>query len=366
MEEENMKRRTINLVLAVCLAAGIAGPLGAAEIITEEDIRQGIITEEHLVRVADNALFILDTSRSMNKPLEGTDKSRFDAIVDELKARNSYLPQLGHKFGLYLADSWTPVYEMRSYDRDAFGAALASLPEKGKGPTPMLDALESSEDVLKTLSGKTAMIVFSDGTYSRGSDRDKPRPVEVAKRLVDNYDVCIYVISVAKEKHYQKMLQNVGDLNACSRVIPLTRFLDRPEYTTGALFKVKATEYLVTATEKRIVGLEADDATFEFDKSDIRTPDMNELDEVGEFLRNQLEAFVVLSGYTDNVGSEEYNLTLSRRRAESVADYLVDRYGVDMERIVLQWHGYANPVASNDTEEGRAKNRRVEMAVGGL
>jgi OOP family OmpA-OmpF porin len=361
-----MMRRTIHLTLAVCLVAGIAGPVWAAEIITEEDIKQGIITEEHLVRVADNALFILDTSRSMNKPLAGTDKPRYDAIVQEFQSRNSYFPEIGHKFGVYLADPWTPVYKMQRYDRAAVTDALASLPGKGQGPTPMLDALEKSEDVLKTLSGKTAMFIFSDGTYSRGSDRDKPRPVEVAKRLVDNYDVCIYVISVAKEKQYQKMLANLGQLNACSRVIPLTNFLDRPEYTTGALFAVKATQRIVTTTEKRIVGLETENATFEFNKSEIRTPDHGELNEVGEFLRKQSGAFVVLKGYTDNVGSEEYNLTLSRQRAESVADYLVDRLGIGTERIVLQWYGYANPVASNDTEQGQAKNRRVEMAVGGM
>jgi OOP family OmpA-OmpF porin len=361
-----MKKQMITLILAACLAASIAGPSRAAEIITEEDIKQGIVTEEHLARVADNALFLLDTSGSMNKKLQGTDKIRHDAVLEVLRSRNSYFPEIGHKFGIYLADPWTTVYDMQRYDRDAVAAALSNVPKKGEGSTPMLDALSRSEDVLRTLSGKTAMFVFSDGTYSRDPEREEPRPVEVAKRLVDNYDVCMYVISVAKEKQYQRMLDRVGQLNACSRVIPLKRFLDRPQYTIGALFEVKATQRVVTTTEKRIVGLTAENATFDFNESEIRASDRRELDEVAEFLRGQSQAYVVLNGYTDNVGSEEYNLALSRRRAESVANYLMNRHGVDRERIVLQWYGYANPVASNDTEAGRAKNRRVEMAVGGL
>ena len=98
----------------------------------------------------------------------------------------------------------------------------------------------------------------------------------------------------------------------------------------------------------------------------ILTKDYSELKEVGEFLQAKSEAYVVLSGYTDNVGSVEYNLELARRRAENAASYLVDQVGIALDRIVVQWYGLANPVATNDTEQGRALNRRVELAVGGL
>jgi OOP family OmpA-OmpF porin len=356
-----MKKRSITLIFAIGMVAWIAGTAPAAEIITKDDIKNNVITEKHLVRVADNALFVLDTSLSMNKKLQGTDKSRYDAVLEVLRDRNSYFPEIGHKFGIYLADPWTPVHEMQRYDRDAMAAALDTVPKKGSGPTPMLDALEQSEQVLRKLTGKTAMFIFSDGKHRSGKD-----PLKLVKRFADDYGVCFYVISVAKEKQYQKMLERAGEVNACSRVIPLKTFLDRPEYTTGALMKVKATQRVVTTTEKRIVGLTAENATFDFNESEIRASDRRELDEVGQFLRGQSRSYVVLNGYTDNVGSEEYNLALSRRRAESVADYLASRHGIGRERMVVQWYGYANPAASNDTEAGRAKNRRVEMAVGGV
>jgi OOP family OmpA-OmpF porin len=71
-------------------------------------------------------------------------------------------------------------------------------------------------------------------------------------------------------------------------------------------------------------------------------------------------------GYTDSVGSEDYNLGLSERRAEAAASYVGDKFGIDSTRLVTTWYGEINPVADNDTEEGRALNRRVEIAVGGF
>jgi outer membrane protein OmpA-like peptidoglycan-associated protein len=73
---------------------------------------------------------------------------------------------------------------------------------------------------------------------------------------------------------------------------------------------------------------------------------------------------VVLAGFTDDVGTETYNLPLSKRRVESVADYL-ERQGVGKDRMTLLWYGQTNPIADNSTAEGRAMNRRVEIAVGG-
>ena len=121
-----------------------------------------------------------------------------------------------------------------------------------------------------------------------------------------------------------------------------------------------------TTTESRIAGLKAQDGNFDFDRHDIRPEFQSELDEVGKFLQNHPNAYVMLVGYTDSIGSEEYNLDLSLRRANSAASYLTSNHNIDRDRIVVNYYGEANPVASNDTEDGRAQNRRVEVAVGGL
>jgi len=71
---------------------------------------------------------------------------------------------------------------------------------------------------------------------------------------------------------------------------------------------------------------------------------------------------ITLAGHTDIVGTEEYNQKLSDRRAKAVADYLI-RKGINPSRINVVGYGSKKPVAPNDTEEGRAKNRRVEVIL---
>ena len=83
-------------------------------------------------------------------------------------------------------------------------------------------------------------------------------------------------------------------------------------------------------------------------------------------MKKNPNAYALLVGYTDSIGSEEYNLYLSNRRADNVGSYLMNNHGVSQDQIVVNWYGESNPVAGNDTEEGRAQNRRVEIAVGGI
>ncbi len=71
-------------------------------------------------------------------------------------------------------------------------------------------------------------------------------------------------------------------------------------------------------------------------------------------------------GFTDGTGSEEYNLGLSRKRAESVADYLVGNFNLNESQISILWYGSAAPLGNNDTLEGRRQNRRVVSLVSGL
>ena len=71
---------------------------------------------------------------------------------------------------------------------------------------------------------------------------------------------------------------------------------------------------------------------------------------------------VEVAGHTDSTGAEEYNQGLSERRANSVKDYLVSK-GVQAQRLQAKGYGESMPVASNDTKEGRAENRRVELIV---
>ena len=159
------------------------------------------------------------------------------------------------------------------------------------------------------------------------------------------------------------MIQNVPTLNNCSRVISLADFFNHPEYTTGALFDVKVTEHVVTSTTTKLVGLKVDHMNFTFNGTELGANDKAELDKVAGFMKTQPKAYAVIAGYTDDVGTKDYNEGLSKKRAEMVAGYLKEK-GVDSARIVTFWYGLTNPLVPNDSPENRAKNRRVEIKVG--
>jgi outer membrane protein OmpA-like peptidoglycan-associated protein len=87
------------------------------------------------------------------------------------------------------------------------------------------------------------------------------------------------------------------------------------------------------------------------------------LDGVALRMKNDLNSTAVISGYSDNVGSEQSNLDISRRRAAAAKEYLVTRHGIDPSRITTEGKGSAEPAYDNSTPEGRAKNRRALIVV---
>ena len=99
---------------------------------------------------------------------------------------------------------------------------------------------------------------------------------------------------------------------------------------------------------------------FDFNKYNIRPGDAAILDEVADTLKSKPNLRVDVNGYCDAIGSEEYNLKLSDRRSDSVANYLEEK-GIAADRLIPHGYGKTNFVATNDTPEGRAQNRRVEL-----
>lgn len=99
---------------------------------------------------------------------------------------------------------------------------------------------------------------------------------------------------------------------------------------------------------------------FDFDKDNLKTGSEKVLTEIVKLMLHNPALRVEIQGHTDSIGSREYNLKLSEKRAETVKAYLM-LYGVAPERMTVLGYGPDVPVASNDTEEGKALNRRVEL-----
>ncbi|WP_409519751.1 OmpA family protein [Pseudomonas sp. J452] len=105
------------------------------------------------------------------------------------------------------------------------------------------------------------------------------------------------------------------------------------------------------------------DVKFDFDKSVVKEDSMADIQSLADFMKQYPQTSTVVEGHTDSVGSDAYNQGLSERRANAVRDVLVNQYGVEAGRVSSVGHGEAQPVADNETDEGRAVNRRVEAAV---
>ncbi|MCB0491181.1 MAG: OmpA family protein [Cyclobacteriaceae bacterium] len=101
---------------------------------------------------------------------------------------------------------------------------------------------------------------------------------------------------------------------------------------------------------------------FDFDKTTLKSESFVELNKVVDLLKTNPSVEIEISGHTDSKGSDDYNLNLSQGRSQSVVDYLISQ-GIESYRLSAQGYGETKPIDSNDTEEGRANNRRVEFTV---
>ena len=102
--------------------------------------------------------------------------------------------------------------------------------------------------------------------------------------------------------------------------------------------------------------------TFALNSADLNAQFFNALDGVSMVLKEYDKTVVEVAGHTDSSGSDQYNQALSERRAQAVAGYL-SSHGVKTQRLITIGAGEAHPMASNDTEQGRSANRRVELTI---
>ncbi len=101
---------------------------------------------------------------------------------------------------------------------------------------------------------------------------------------------------------------------------------------------------------------------FEFDKAALTPESRAELDRLVMFLNSHSEIKIQINGHTDNIGADDYNMNLSQQRAQAVVDYLISK-NISSDRLTAKGYGKTKPVESNESEEGRMKNRRVEFTI---
>lgn len=138
------------------------------------------------------------------------------------------------------------------------------------------------------------------------------------------------------------------------------RYMDRQEEELRR--QLRGTGVSVTRKGDEIILNMPGNVTFDFDSASLRADFFDVLDSVALVLEEFDQTVLVIDGHTDSTGSRSYNMELSERRSETVGRYLINQ-GVAPVRIDTYGYGPDHPVASNDTEEGRAANRRVELTL---
>ena len=310
-------------------------------------------------RMAENFFIIYDPSTSMAVPYKNTGLTRIEAQKKILRESNASLPELNWQAGLYphwKGELWLhgspyafkPYYRLQLYNKAEYAAAIEQLPVIPQSP-PMLQTGLMKLGHLLGLADRTEIFLFSDGRHSTFKELE-PLPLAQAKKLAAKYDICFNIVSSATDAKAKKLLNDIAAVNSCSQVIDFDTAYNRPEHLLGKL-------YMDTT------GNGFGNILFDFNKSNIKPKFAEQLDRLGRHLQANPQSYVVLSGFTDSIGSEAYNINLSQRRAESVRNYLQNKFGISQENMLMYWYGYANPIASNKTAKGRQQNRRVTIVL---
>jgi len=403
-------RAVFLLMLSTLLFSCAAGQMQTTQPLFSPDMLKA---DQYEPKV-DNFMVILDKSSSMS--YKYNEQKRLSIAKDFLNAMNQTLPEMKFNgaFRTFGTSGFgTPtalIYGPAEYSRKEFQGALDTS-QRAIGRSPLGASITAATGDLKKSEGQIAVIVVSDG-----ADMDTT-PITAAKNMKAQFGdrVCIYTVLVGDDPAGETLMKQVAAAGGCGFSVRADEFKDsrhmenfvkkvflakvvRPvakpvdsdgDGVTDNLDRCPDTPKGVTVDAKGCP-LDSDgdgvadfldkcpntpkgatvDARgcwtyaavvlFDFDSDTIKSIANPMLDEAASILKKNPDLKVEIDGYTDSTGPAAYNMTLSERRAKAVIKYFVDK-GVEAQRLTTKGFGVTNPAASNDTKEGRAKNRRVTL-----
>lgn len=300
----------------------------------------------------DNFLILQDTSSSMGEKLTASAQdTKIEYSKGLVNCLNDTLPDnfnvnAGFRnFGFLTADKGL-VYGMTGYSKSGLAGAINSVTGTA-GVTPIAKALNYGSKDLNHVSRPTAVILFSDGVNTVPSD-----PVAAAAAMKDMYpNVCIYTVQIGDDPMGKKTMEQIADASKCGFSVNGAAIGD-----ANGMDKFVTDVFLTKGMQKISITLYIE---FDFDKDAVRPQHHDDVKRIADALNQNPNAKVELEGHTDGMGPDSYNMSLSKRRAESVKKYLVEKFNIKASRISTVGYGESKPVASNDTAAGRQKNRRV-------
>ena len=328
---------------------------------------------ERYTSSVDTFLIVLDASSSMGKTYDGNSKfalarelvSRMNQVLPE-REQNAGLRSFGHDEAV--SDKATLLfYGMSPYSTMALKEKLDMISMAG-GTSPMSMAFAEAGQDLNRVSGKTAVVIISDGQAENGLESPATLAAAAALKAQLGSGVCFYTVLVGDDAGGMLLMEEMAKTGNCGFATTGDKLM-----TDGSMTQFVKDVFLVenpmaTAPKEPMAApamTEAgvwviEEAYFDFDKTVVKPGAYTYLDQIVEYLKAEPQAVVTVEGHTDNAGSQSYNDTLSLKRARAVKAYLTGN-GIDERRLTCKGSGYSKPVSSNDTRKGRALNRRVEI-----
>ncbi|KAF5063027.1 OmpA family protein [anaerobic digester metagenome] len=352
-------------------------------------VSSGFAAEKYVKKV-DNFIILVDRSGSMDEKYVGTKDKKIVLAKSILERMNAMIPELGYNGGLSLAAYAKQIQALEPFAAASYGASIDKIPTViGSNPTPLSEGLKALEPALQGASGRNAVIIVSDGQENVGTDT-----LKTAAAMAEKYNVCFHTISFADTVDgNQKLLDDITALKPCGVGVSAAQLADDAamKQFVKDVFYDDASDpcaldddgdgvgNCVDKCPDTIKGLAVDSngcpipdvvrlmVNFDFDKYNVKPEYHQVLADFAAYMKKQQSFTVVeIAGHTDSVGTDAYNLKLSDRRAKSVRDYLVKNFGLDEKLFSSKGYGESKPIATNDTEAGRAQNRRIEAELKGV
>ncbi len=378
--------RSLLLILAFLFLSGCASKMGTMPTFDVKTFDAKTFDIDMYNSKVDNFIIIFDASSSLNEKFNGTNK--FDIANALVYGMNETLPELGQTAGLRSFGHLTKVsknrtelfYGMEKYLTRNLADNFTKITKAG-GLSPLCFALDAAGDDLDGLSGEmNAVIIISDGLSNSGATLASARKL---KTLYGD-SICFFPILVGDDKKGATILKEIANIGGCGFYTTADKMLSNKgmaDFVERVFLDAKppvvsekkdsdhdgvydeddqCPESPIDAKVNAVGCWTIDNVLFDFDNDVIKTVAYPLLDNVVEILEKNPAMKINLNGHCDNVGTPEYNIGLSLRRANAVKNYLVKK-GILEGRLATKGFGFSKPVALNGTDAGRAINRRVEL-----
>ncbi len=375
----------ITITITMALSGCATYPINTFHPFQEKNLNPLIETGK-LLQKTDTFFVITDSSSSMSDTYSGSEfpgtsaPTKF-AIEKELLERiNKTIPNItlssglrSFGFGHCLSYNYTELNQIvKSHIPSEFSHSINTLKCSGGG-TPIASAFEAALPDLTSAPGNIGVILLSDGHNYEIS----PDPAVTALKEHYGDKLCIYTVWVGNNENIegQAVLQSISDMSGCgfsTTVKKIASSSGMANFVSQVFFKPApdtdgdgipdSRDNCPNTPKGTIVDKNGcwafHGVLFDYDKSTIKPEYKSLFDNAIQVLKINPGLTVEIQGHTDSHGSDTYNLKLSEDRANAVKQHIID-HGINASRLTTKGFGMSQPIASNDTDKGRAENRRV-------